>query len=201
MRGWKRTVDFVGAALLLLVFAPIILMLVAAVRLTSPGPAFHRQVRYGLNGRRFEIIKFRTMFVDAEHHERASSEIQAAMTNGTKMPDDPRVTTLGRDMRMLSLDELPQLWNVLRGDMSLVGPRPLRHQFELDWYRPDVDKLLSARPGMTGLWQVSGRNDLDVDTRVALDLQYVDEMRLSLDLRILFRTIGVVLLPRGNGAY
>lgn len=198
---WKRAGDVFLAGALILLLLPLLLVLAAAVKITSHGPVLYRQERFGLRGQRFEMIKFRTMYVDADARLEDHHEIQQALLNGSKLPHDPRITTLGQDMRLLSLDELPQLWNVLRGDMSLIGPRPLRYRFELDWYGDRVNELLSVRPGMTGLWQVSGRNDLPQDQRVALDLQYVRDMGFSTDLSILLRTIRVVLFPRETGAY
>ncbi|MDX1510431.1 MAG: sugar transferase [Nitriliruptorales bacterium] len=198
---WKRAVDVVAASVLLLLLLPLMLVLAAAVKITSHGPVFYRQERYGLNGRRFEMIKFRTMHVDADEQLQQDDALQELLRAGGKPAEDSRVTTLGRDMRLLSLDELPQLWNVIRGEMSLIGPRPLRYRFELDWYEDGVDELLSVRPGMTGLWQVSGRSNVSHRQRVQLDLEYVRSMAPSNDLSILLRTIRVVLFPRDNGAY
>ena len=198
---WKRSADVVAAGLLLLVLLPLMLVLAAAVKITSHGPVFYRQQRYGLNGRRFQMIKFRTMHVDADERLQQDEALQELLRAGGKPADDSRVTTLGRDMRLLSLDELPQLWNVIRGEMSLIGPRPLRYGFELDWYEDRVDELLSVRPGMTGLWQVSGRSNVSHHQRVQLDLEYVRTMAPTNDLSILMRTIRVVLFPRDNGAY
>ena len=198
---WKRAVDAAAALVLLVAVLPLMLVLAAAVKITSDGPIFYRQERYGLNGRRFQMIKFRTMHADADERLSEDESLQELLRSGAKPADDSRVTTLGRDMRLLSLDELPQLWNVIRGEMSLIGPRPLRYDFELDWYGEHVDELLSVRPGMTGLWQVSGRSDVSQQQRVELDLEYVRTMAPSSDLSILLRTIRVVLFPRDNGAY
>lgn len=198
---WKRAADVLLAGALFVLLVPLLLVLAGAIKLTSNGPVLYRQERFGLNGKPFQLIKFRTMHIDADQHLSLDEELQDLLRFGRKASDDPRVTTLGRDLRVLSLDELPQLWNVLRGDMSLIGPRPLRYQFELDWYGEHVDELLSVRPGMTGLWQVSGRNDVGHDERVELDLDYVRGMAPTSDLSILMRTIRVVLFPRENGAY
>lgn len=192
----KRALDVAGAGLLLLLSAPLLLALAALVRATSPGPAIFRQERAGLRGRHFTIYKLRTMIAGAE-----ALQAQLAPEAGTpifKLQDDPRVTPLGRWLRRLSLDELPQLWNVLRGDMSLVGPRPLP-LYEASRIKGAQRRRFAMRPGLTGLWQVSGRSQLDFGEWMRLDLEYVDRWSLGLDLRILARTVGAVL--RGRGAY
>lgn len=183
----KAAVDRLGAALLLLLFAPALLFLVAAIRLSSSGPALYTQPRRGRDGRTFHIVKLRTMVHGAEA-ELADS--------GRKQPADPRITPLGRVLRRWSLDEVPNLWNVLRGDMSLVGPRPDVVGGRIDALAP---RRLDVRPGLTGLWQVSGRCDLELEERALLDTHYVEHWSLALDARILCRTVTAVL--RGTGAY
>lgn len=194
----KRAVDFVGALVGLLVLSPFLLLVAAAIKLDSPGPVFFVQERYGRNKRRFRMIKFRTMVPDAEVLQRALEDRNEAVGPAFKIKDDPRVTRLGKWLRKTSLDELPQLINVLKGDMSLVGPRPMAVRdvqlFDQAWFM----RRFSAPPGMTGLWQVSGRSNLGFDDWVALDLKYIDEWSLALDMKILARTLPVVV--QGVGA-
>ena len=194
----KRALDFLAAFFGLLALAPVMLAIAAAIKLTSPGPVLFVQERYGLNKRRFRMYKFRTMVPNAEALIAQLEERNEAQGPIFKMQRDPRVTPLGRWLRKTSLDELPQLINVLKGDMSLVGPRPMAVRdvqlFDQAWFM----RRFSAPPGMTGLWQVSGRSQLGFDDWVALDLKYIDEWSLGLDLEILARTIPVVF--RGTGA-
>ena len=168
-----------------------------AVTTTSPGPVIFRQARAGLNGDTFAVTEFRTMYLDAEG--RLSDLLEKNETDGLlfKIEDDPRITPVGRWLRRFSLDELPQLWNVLRGDMSLVGPRPLPVDGEA--FSGNERRRLLVKPGMTGLGQVSGRSELSWDETVRLDLYYVDNWSPSLDILILFRTLKAVL--RRDGAY
>ena len=196
-RTVKHVFDRVGAALALLVLGPLILVLALAVRLTSRGPAFYLPPRIGLYGRAFRMVKLRTMEVGADD---AKADLAVALGSPRlfKMVDDPRVTDLGRLLRRWSLDELPQLLNVLWGDMSFVGPRPLPPD-EAAAANAQVTRRLLVRPGITGLWQVSGRSDLPWEECVRLDLQYVDNWSLSLDAQILLRTTVAVL--RHEGAY
>jgi exopolysaccharide biosynthesis polyprenyl glycosylphosphotransferase len=201
MSGGRRVVKGVvdrGLTLVLAVFAlPVMLLIAVAVRLDSPGPVLFRQKRVGAQGREFFMVKFRTMCVDAED-KLAALQRDAGNDVLFKMKDDPRVTRVGRILRRFSLDELPQLINVARGEMSLVGPRPplLR---EVEGYEPDAVRRLRVKPGLTGLWQVSGRSNLSWDESLRLDLWYVDNWCLVLDLQILFRTARAVV--RGSGAY
>jgi exopolysaccharide biosynthesis polyprenyl glycosylphosphotransferase len=194
----KRGMDVVGAVSLLLITAPVIAGCALAVRLSSPGPAFFRQIRSGKNGRRFSIVKLRTMCNDAEARREALQHLNEMEGPVFKIQDDPRVTKVGRFLRRHSLDELPQLWNVLTGDMSLVGPRPpMPH--EVAQYETFEQRRLSMKPGLTCLWQVSGRNDVSsFDEWVRMDLEYIDTWSLGNDLRILGRTLPAVL--RGTGA-
>jgi exopolysaccharide biosynthesis polyprenyl glycosylphosphotransferase len=201
-RGVRRLVKSVFdrsmAALALLFLGPVLLGLAVAVRLSGPGPVLYRQERVGVNGRMFTILKFRSMVVDAE--KRLEDIRDASISDGLlfKMRDDPRVTPVGRWMRRLSLDELPQLFNVLGGTMSLVGPRPPLPS-EVARYDSQVQRRLLVKPGLTGLWQISGRSDLPWEEAVRLDLRYVENWSLSLDLRIMWRTGRAVL--RSSGAY
>jgi exopolysaccharide biosynthesis polyprenyl glycosylphosphotransferase len=192
----KRAFDFLGSLGILALISPVLLAVAVAVKFHDGGPVLFRQTRVGRDGRVFSCLKFRSMVVDAEqrltdlevNHERSSVLF--------KLVDDPRVTRPGRLIRRLSLDELPQLWNVLRGQMSLVGPRPpLPH--EAASYGTDMRRRLRVRPGMTGLWQVSGRSDLSWDETVRLDLYYVDNWSMVQDLNILARTVSAVLSSRG----
>ena len=194
----KRTLDVVASALGLVILSPLLAATALAVRLTSPGPAFFCQQRIGLGGRPFTLYKFRSMTVDAE--SRRAELLQHNVSDGVlfKMPDDPRVTRVGRLLRRTSIDELPQLVNVLRGEMSLVGPRPPL-QSEVEQYEDDVHRRLLVRPGLTGLWQVSGRSDLSWSEAVRLDLYYVENWSGALDAEILWRTVFAVL--RGEGAH
>ena len=197
----KRALDVVGALVLALVFSPLILAIVILMR--GEGDAIiYRHRRVGRDGRAFECLKFRTMVLNADELlgellER-DPQVKAEWVRDHKLRRDPRVTRLGRFLRRTSLDELPQLWNVMRGEMSLVGPRPVVKE-ELLRYGRNVRTYLSARPGITGLWQVKGRNDTDYRRRVVLDTYYVRHQNLLLDLYILLKTTRVVL--GGSGAY
>jgi lipopolysaccharide/colanic/teichoic acid biosynthesis glycosyltransferase len=202
--GGKRIIDVVGAFIGLLVLAPVFLGLVIAVRLDSPGPVLFRHERVGRNGTRFRCLKFRTMVIDAEQRlqELLASDAEAAeqYARNFKLRADPRVTSIGRWLRRTSLDELPQLWNVLRGEMSLVGPRPVV-EAELEKYGAAQTLVFSVRPGLTGSWQVSGRNNIDYDARVSLDVAYVTQMKLRTDVAIIARTVLLMLAFGRNGAY
>jgi len=189
---WERS----AALLALVVLSPALLLVALAVRLDSPGPALFRQVRVGRHGEPFTMIKFRTMCVDAEQRRVDLSARPGHVL--FKLERDPRITRVGRVLRQYSLDELPQLLNVVRGEMALVGPRPALPS-ELEQYDEDPLRRLAVTPGLTGLWQVSGRSDLSWEESVRLDLDYVDNWSLGLDLVILLRTVGAVL--RHTGAY
>jgi exopolysaccharide biosynthesis polyprenyl glycosylphosphotransferase len=194
----KRLVDVVGAALGLVVLAPLFLIIAALIRLTSPGPVVFRQLRIGLGGELFWMYKFRTMQVDADEMKSELTHLNASGDPRLfKIPDDPRVTRLGRRLRAWSLDELPQLVNVIRGEMSLVGPRPF-FECDLEDYRDEHFCRLAARPGMTGLWQVRGRSSiLDFEEVVRLDLEYVYQWSLVRDAAILLQTLPAVLRRAG----
>ncbi len=197
----KRVIDWVGAAIGLLMLSPVMLVVAAMVRLDSAGPVIFRQRRLGQGGRAFWVLKFRTMTTDAEHRL-GDLEALNESAGGVlfKIRSDPRVTRLGRFLRRTSLDELPQLFNVLRGEMSLVGPRPLqlRDCERLEALDPaSYNQRLTVLPGVTGPWQVGGRSDVDCHGMLRLDLDYIENWSLGLDLRILFRTVYVVLARRG----
>ena len=193
----KSTVDRTCALTALILLLPLLLALVAAVRVSSPGAALFRQQRVGADGTTFTMFKLRTMYVDAEER---LSDLAARNESADgllfKMRDDPRVTSLGRWLRRTSLDELPQLLNIVRGDMSVVGPRPPLVS-EVEQYATDVRRRLLVKPGLTGLWQISGRSDLSWDESVRLDLHYVENWSLALDLMIVWKTAFAVLGKRG----
>jgi len=194
----KRLLDITVAACALLVFAPILLVAAIGIKLSSPGPVFFLQERLGISKRRFKIYKFRTMVPNAEKLMAALEKDNEATGPVFKMKNDPRITRFGRALRKSSIDELPQLFNVLKGDMSLVGPRPLPVRdyegFNEDWQR----RRFSVKPGITCLWQVNGRSGISFDQWMLLDLQYMDEWSLWLDLKILAKTVPAVI--RGEGA-
>lgn len=194
----KSLFDRVGAGLALLALAVPMLVITVLIRLTSPGPALFRQVRVGKGGREFKVVKFRTMVDDAERLKIDLHRLNEFDGVLFKMRNDPRITRVGAFLRRYSLDELPQLLNVLHGEMSLVGPRPPLPE-EVKQYGEDVRRRLVVRPGMTGLWQVSGRSDLTWEESVRLDLRYVENWSLFLDLQILWKTWSAV--TGGEGAY
>jgi exopolysaccharide biosynthesis polyprenyl glycosylphosphotransferase len=195
-RWAKRIFDVIGAAGLLVLTVPLTLATALAIKLHDGGPILFRQTRVGRDERPFACLKFRTMVVDAELQLTRLEERHERSTVLFKLAHDPRVTRPGRLLRRFSVDELPQLWNVLRGQMSLVGPRPPLPQ-EVARYETDMVRRLRVRPGMTGLWQVSGRSDLSWNDTVRLDLYYVDNWSMVQDLMILFRTVSAVLGSRG----
>jgi lipopolysaccharide/colanic/teichoic acid biosynthesis glycosyltransferase len=194
---WVKAVgDRVAAAAAIVALVPLLLAIAILIRMTSPGPVLHRRRVLGLHGVQFDAFKFRTMVVDADDLLRAQPELLAAFTADVKIRHDPRVTPIGAWLRRLSLDELPQLFNVLRGQMSLVGPRMISPG-EAGKYGAALGKRLSVKPGMTGLWQVQGRQEIDYARRIELDLRYIDQWSLWLDLVILVKTIPAVLSMRG----
>jgi exopolysaccharide biosynthesis polyprenyl glycosylphosphotransferase len=192
----KRALDVVMASIALVVLAPVFGVIAALIKLDSDGPVFFAQERVGKSGQPFRILKFRSMTVDAP--QRLEELIANSEGNGVlfKMKNDPRVTRLGRTLRKYSLDELPQLWNVLRGEMSLVGPRPPLAA-EVTTYEDHVHRRLYIKPGLTGMWQVNGRSNLSWEDSVRLDLYYVENWSLMGDLIILWRTVKVVARPVG----
>jgi exopolysaccharide biosynthesis polyprenyl glycosylphosphotransferase len=191
----KRATDVLLAAAALAVLSPLLAVIAVLIRLTSPGPAIFRQVRCGLNGRRFTVYKFRSMCANAEQM-RAELEHLNERETAFKIADDPRVTPIGRWIRKFSIDELPQLWNVLKGDMSLVGPRPAV-PCEVDLYKGWQRRRLRMRPGLTCLWALEGRDQLDFETWMKMDMQYIDTWSLGLDWKIMLRTVPKVLLGKG----
>jgi len=203
-RVLKRSCDILFSLTVLSLGWPVFLALALLVKISSRGPVFYVQQRVGRDYRSFGCIKFRTMRRDADRILSRllseSADLQEEFRNDFKLRNDPRITRLGRFLRRSSLDELPQFLNVLRGEMSLVGPRPIVRQ-ELPRYGDRMEEVLAVRPGLTGLWQVSGRNNLSYDERVALDLRYARHRSVWMDLSIIARTIGVILDPRDRGAY
>ncbi len=199
----KRALDVTIAGVGLVVLAPVLLLVALLITATSPGPIVYRQHRYGRGGRTFTILKFRTMVEGADERIRSllvDPAQRAHLAEHGKLLDDPRITGVGRFLRLLSLDELPQLLNVLRGEMSLVGPRPRWDVEELGRYGDDLDAYLSVLPGLTGPWQVAGRNRLPDAERIALDVHYARTGTLTTDLRLLLRTVPVLLWPFDRGA-
>jgi exopolysaccharide biosynthesis polyprenyl glycosylphosphotransferase len=194
----KRAIDIAGAAAGFIVLAPVLVVVAIAIKVTSRGPVIYAQNRCGFGKRPFRMYKFRSMFVDADKLQATLEPRNEAHGPVFKIRNDPRITPLGRFLRKSSIDELPQLWNVLRGDMSLVGPRPLAWRDVNRIERPSHMRRFSMPPGITCLWQVRGRSNLDFDRWVGLDLEYIDSWSLALDLRILVETIPAVL--SGNGA-
>jgi exopolysaccharide biosynthesis polyprenyl glycosylphosphotransferase len=193
----RRCADVVLASLLLVLLSPVFLVIALLIRLTSHGPVLFRQTRCGLHGRSFVFLKFRSMQLDAEALKSTLAAFNEMDGPAFKMTNDPRVTPMGRFLRRTSLDELPQLWNILKGDMSFVGPRPAVIE-EVRQYEPWQRRRLSMKPGLTCLWQVSGRNELTFDEWMRLDLEYIDNWSLWLDLKIALLTIPAVV--RGRGA-
>ena len=200
--GWagfvKRGIDIAVSLLALIALSPVFLIAAILIKLTSRGPVMFVQKRLGLNKRHMHVHKFRTMVVDAEKQIKDLEHLNEVSGPVFKIKNDPRITPIGRILRKTSIDELPQLWDVLKGDMSLVGPRPLPVRdyegFSEDWQR----RRFSVRPGITCLWQVNGRSSIPFEQWMELDLQYIDKWSLWLDLEILLRTIPAVL--RGSGA-
>ena len=187
----KRLIDIICSFVGILVLSPLFIIIAIIIKFTSKGPVFFSQKRVGRNGKEFDMYKFRSMVVNAEELKEklaAQNEMSGPMF---KMKDDPRVTKVGKFIRKTSLDELPQLWNVLKGDMSLVGPRPSLPkevaQFE-DW----MYKRLEVKPGLTCYWQVSGRNNIDFEDWMKLDVKYVKERNLWIDIKLIFKTVGVL---------
>lgn len=199
----SRCIDILVASLMLVLFSPALVVIWLLIRVTSPGQAVYRHKRVGRHGAIFECVKFRTMVMDADEllEEMLSSdpELREEFNRNHKLKDDPRITSIGRFLRKTSLDEMPQFWNVLKGEMSVVGPRPIVEEEKVK-YGADLDIVLSVRPGITGLWQISGRNDLSYERRVALDRRYALTRSILLDLYVMMRTPAAALKP-GNGAY
>ncbi len=197
----KRIFDVIIASITLIVFLPLFAFVVLLLKLSDPGPVVFRHIRVGQGGRRFACFKFRSMVLDSDKVLKTLLESDPAARKEwdrtQKLANDPRITPLGKFLRQSSLDELPQLINVIRGDMSLVGPRPIVPS-ELTRYGDKLSLYLLARPGITGIWQVSGRNDCGYDRRIEMDANYVRNWRFSTDFVILLRTLGAVLAQRGS---
>jgi len=201
--GWqlvvKKLIDVVGSAVLLLALTPLFAVVAFLVRLDSPGPVFFAQERVGLNKRRFRMLKFRTMSDGSDQQQHMLEHLNEAEGPVFKIKNDPRITRVGQFLRRFSIDELPQLINVFKGDMSLVGPRPLPvrdvQRIDLQWHK----RRFSIKPGITCLWQVNGRSNIGFNDWVRMDLDYIDKWSLGLDLKILVMTIPAVF--RGPGAY
>lgn len=197
MLGLKRFIDIIGAIVGLIISAPIILLVAVPLLLESRGGLFFKQQRVGRNGRLFYMYKLRSMYADAEQRKKEFEEKNHMQGLMFKMDNDPRITKVGRFIRKFSIDELPQFYNVLRGDMSLVGTRPPTLD-EFEQYSSHHKRRLSMRPGITGLWQVSGRSQIeDFEEVVRLDCQYIDNWSPGLDIKILFKTLGVVFTGHG----
>jgi lipopolysaccharide/colanic/teichoic acid biosynthesis glycosyltransferase len=194
----KKIMDYVLSAIVLILAAPLSIIVALAIKLDSRGPVFYRRRVVGRGGRTFDAFKFRTMVAEADAMLARHPEWTMERTEGRKNPDDPRLTRVGRALRRFSLNELPQLFNVLLGQMSLVGPRMVTPA-ELVGHDEWRDALVRVKPGLTGLWQVSGRSDLPLAERIRLDLYYVEHRTILMDIRILLKTIPTVL--RGKGAY
>lgn len=197
-RFFKRMLDIVASVIGLIVLSPVFLIVSLAIKAEDWGPIFYSQVRLGKGQRPFKMYKFRSMIVDADKKLEKllkQNEVEGAMF---KMKEDPRITRVGRFIRKHSLDELPQLWNVLVGDMSLVGPRPPLEREVVDYSEYDKQRLI-VKPGCTGFWQVTARNDVDFEGMVRLDLEYIKRSSILFDIGILFRTVTIVFKP--NGAY
>ena len=200
----KNLFDLLFSLLFLIAFLPLFLIISLLIKLSSRGPIFFLQKRIGKNNIPFKCIKFRTMYPESkdilENLLIKDSLIKKEFEETHKIKNDPRITTVGKLLRKTSLDELPQFINVLRGEMSIIGPRPIVKE-EKKKYGKNLKKVLLIKPGITGLWQVSGRNNLTYKRRVMLDLNYVKNYSLIMDFRILIRTFGVILFPLDRGAY
>jgi lipopolysaccharide/colanic/teichoic acid biosynthesis glycosyltransferase len=191
----KRLLDLALVVCSIPVTVPVLLVCALAVRLDSPGPILFRQIRTGQDGRPFKMLKFRTMVENADQLKEKLQHLNVLKPPDFKIPNDPRITRVGRVLRATSLDELPQLWNVVRGDMSLVGPRPT--SFAPQTYELWHTRRLEAKPGLTGLWQISGRHVVGFDDRLRLDDWYMRHSSVRLDLSILLRTVPVLLRKEG----
>ena len=200
----KRLFDIVFSLSVLVLCAPVYIVLAVTIACTSSGSIFYIQERVGRHHRHFGCIKFRTMIPDADRlldeMMAASEDLRQEFSENFKLKQDPRITRIGRFLRTTNLDEFPQFINVLKGEMSVVGPRPLVPE-EIERYGTQIDRVLTIRPGITGLWQVSGRNDIPYAQRIRIDVSYVKRRNFWLDLRIVFKTILLTVIPKNNGAY
>lgn len=200
---FKRLCDFTLASFLVVILIPIFVLIACIIKANSRGPIFFKQRRIGKNKKPFSCFKFRTMHPEAEfmlkNLLKTNEDIQIEFEHNQKLSNDPRITFIGKYLRFTSLDEIPQIFNVLKGEMSFIGPRPIIEE-EIKRYENKFDIAFSVNPGMSGLWQVSGRNKLSYKRRVQLDVIYAKNLNLKLDLNIFFRTLGVILLPFDRGA-
>jgi len=193
----KRTVDIIGPLLGLILLSPIFLILSIVVKADSPGPIFFAHKRLGYNGNLIKIYKFRTMVINAEELlNNLSPEQKEEFAKNFKLENDPRITKVGNFLRKSSLDELPQLLNILKGELSIVGPRPIVEK-ELKNYGIYGEKLLSVKPGLTGNWQANGRSDTTYEERVEMDMQYIDNRSIFMDIKIIFKTFSAVIKKQG----
>lgn len=196
-RGIKRILNLLCSFVGVIVLSPFFLIISLLIKVTSKGPVFFVHERVGLNGRKFKLIKFRTMVNNAEEMIASfSPEQKKEWEENYKLKDDPRITKIGKFLRRTSLDELPQLINILKGDMSIVGPRPVVDE-ELNWYGDKKDKLLSVKPGLTGWWAVNGRSNVPYPERCDLELYYVDHISFALDVKIILKTLGAIIKKDG----
>ena len=200
---FKRLCDFTLASFLVVILIPIFVLIACIIKANSRGPIFFKQRRVGKNKKPFSCFKFRTMHPEAEfmlkNLLKTNEDIQIEFEYNQKLLNDPRITFIGKYLRFTSLDEIPQIFNVLKGEMSFIGPRPIIEE-EIIRYGNKFDMAFSVNPGMSGLWQVSGRNKLSYKRRVQLDVIYAKNLNLKLDLNIFFRTLGVILFPFDRGA-
>jgi lipopolysaccharide/colanic/teichoic acid biosynthesis glycosyltransferase len=194
-RGLPRSLEILAIVVSAPMWVPVVVACAIAVRLESPGQAIFAQERTGEGGKRFGCYKFRTMVENADELKAELAHLNVLEPPDFKIPDDPRITRVGKFLRSTSVDELPQLWNVLRGDMAIVGPRPT--SFSPDTYELWHTRRLDVRPGLTGLWQVTGRHNVDFDDRVRLDARYIRQRSISFDLQLILRTFGALLRREG----
>lgn len=193
----KRILNLLCSFVGVIVLSPFFLIISLLIKVTSKGPVFFVHERVGLNGKKFKLIKFRTMVNNAEEMIASfSPEQKKEWEENYKLKDDPRITKIGKFLRRTSLDELPQLINILKGDMSIVGPRPVVDE-ELNWYGDKKDKLLSVKPGLTGWWAVNGRSNVPYPERCDLELYYVDHISFALDVKIILKTLGAIIKKDG----
>ncbi len=201
---WKRTFDIVFSLFVIIITLPITIPIAIAIKLTDGGSIFYKHTRIGYKGKKFEVIKFRSMYMDADKRLKDilenDSKAREEWEKTFKLKNDPRVTPIGKFLRKTSLDELPQFLNVLKGDMSVVGPRPVVEEELKKYYKENAEIYMSVKPGITGYWQVEGRSDIeDYQERVKMDVWYVKNMNFWLDLKIILKTIWVMI--KGKGAY
>ena len=201
---FKRLFDIVFSLFVLIFLSPVYFCLATTIAISSPGPIFYVQQRIGKDFKPFSCVKFRTMVHNAdeilEKMIATSPQMRQEFAESYKLKHDPRITGIGKFLRLTSMDEFPQFWNVLKGDMSVVGPRPLVPE-ELHKYGHRINTVLTIKPGITGLWQVSGRNNIPYPKRVLIDVYYATSRNWLLDIWIVIKTIGVIIFPRNNGAY